>query len=159
MYNGTTNSNIKPYRNGTRLTTIEYNFRKPCHDFWIHERFFYKFGGSAKYRQWMFNYDENLCGYYDGSVKPGLFFSIAKRVFERITPKTLHACPFHGVEGISRLDIDDIVSNHIPQVIPTGDYRIVIRFHTTENKTFLTVTIGGHIDALKPLEAIPMGRK
>lgn len=88
---------IKPFRNGTRLTTIEYNFRKPCHDFWVHERFFLKFGENAQYRQWMFDYDENLCGYYDGTVTRGLFFSISKRVFERISPKTLHACPYTGV--------------------------------------------------------------
>lgn len=159
MERQTVSSKIKPFRNGTRLTTIDYNFRKPWHDFWIHDRFFYKFGGSAKYRQWMFGYDENICGYYDGTAKPGLFYAITKGVFERISPKTLHAGPYTGVEGIIRIDIDDLVSNTIPQVILTGDYRIVIRFHTTTIKTFFMVTIGGHIDALKPLEAMPMGRR
>lgn len=159
LYNGTTNCFIKPYRNGTQLSTIEYNFQKPCHELWLHEQFFFKFGGSGKYRQWMINNDENLCGFYDGTATPGIFMGLTKKALERVSPKTMHACPYTGVEGISNLDIDDIVANKIPQVIPTGDYRFVLRFHTITNNTFLVVTIGGHIDAVNPLEAMAMGRK
>lgn len=90
--------------------------------------------------------------------KPGIFFSLIKRVLDDISPKTLHACPFHGVEGVRSLDMNSVFS-FMPQVIPTGDYRVFIRFHTKTNKTFLMVTIGGHIDAIKPLDALQMGKK
>lgn len=73
IYNGSTNCFIKPFRNGTRLVTIEYNFRKPCNDFWIHQKFLYKFAGSGQYRPWMFDNDEYLCGYYDGTTNLEFF--------------------------------------------------------------------------------------
>lgn len=159
MYNGSTNCFVKPFRNGTRLETIQYNFRKPCNDFWIHMMFFFKFGGSAQYRPWMFNNDEDLCAYYKRNAKPGLFFSLVKRAMEIITPETLHACPYYGIEGIKSINVGEIVSQSIPQVIPTGDYRLYIRFHTRTNKTFLQVTMGAHVDALNPMEAMGMGKK
>lgn len=159
IYNGTANCFVKPFRNGTRLETIEYNFRKPCHDFWIHLMFFYKFGGTTQYRPWMFNNDEDLCAYYKGTAKPGIFFALIKRAMEIITPRTLHACPYYGVEGVTSINVGEIVSQSLPQVIPTGDYRLYIRFHTRTNQTFLQVTMGAHVDALNPMEAIGMGRK
>lgn len=157
IYNGTFNCFIKPFRNGTQLTTVLYTFRKPCNDFWFHFVVSYKFGGTAHYRQWMFNYDENLCTWFDGDGKPGMWFALIVAAMDHFTPNTIHACPYFGVEGVRAVDIEAIVSRILPQVIPTGDYRVCLRYHTTANKTFMTITLTMHIDAFKPLDAMPMG--
>lgn len=127
------------------------------HDFWMHFVVSYRFGGTAHYRQWMFNYDENICSWFYNSGKPGIWFSLIISAMNYFSPKTIHACPYMGEEGVKAVDIDSIVSRVLPQVVPTGDYKILLRYHSKVNKTFMVITLTGHIDTMKPLEAIPMG--
>lgn len=155
FYNGSTNCFIKPTRDGFGITTIQYNFRKPCNDLWLHLYIMYKFTGQ--YRQWMFSGDESICNIEDGSTPPGIFFKYVFAAVHYVTPKTLHKCPFVGVEGVTAVNIDKIVSNTIPQVVPRGDYRIILRFHTKTNETFFVVTIGGVIDAIRAIDNVSMG--
>lgn len=156
QYNNTNKCFIKPYRNGTQLTTVLMDFEKPCDDFWVHFIVSYKFGGG-NFRQWMFNYDENVCEWFDKNGQPSLWMKLVKIAVDQITPRTIHPCPFYKDEGIKAINIDLIVSKLLPQVVPTGDYRILMRYHTKTNDTILTLTLTSHIDAMRPLEAMPMG--
>lgn len=106
----------------------------------------------------MFNCDEDICGIYNGTKRPGLFFSFVKAAVELVTPNTLHKCPFYGIEGVKAVNLDEIVSRAIPQVVPRGDYKIVLRFHSSGNRTFFVVTLGGVIEALRAIDNVPMGR-
>lgn len=117
----------------------------------------YRFGGTAHYRQWLFNNDENICTWFDGNGKPGMWFALIAAAMDHFAPNSLHACPYFGEEGVRAVNIDEITSRVMPQLVPTGDYRVHLRYHTTTNKTFFAVTLTGHIDAINPLEAIPMG--
>lgn len=157
FYNGTMKCFIKPYRNGTHLATAIHNFRKPCNDMWVHIMVFFKFGGSALYRPWMFNVDENLCAIYGGKHGPGTLAKLLLGVLDQMAPGMLHKCPYIGEEGIRNLDFDQVVSRTVPQVLPNGDYRVLFRYHTSKNETFIEALFGAHVAASNPMEAVSMG--
>lgn len=161
-YNITSTCGIKSFRNGTQLLTYIMNFHKPCYDFWAHLMILYKFGGSAQYRPWLFNNDEDVCAAATGRATLSLWYTLLRVAIDRFSPSTLHKCPYYGVEGLNRKNLGDIIAHAVPHVLPTGDYRVFMRFHTSTNVTFFHVTIGVHVDAVNPLEAISMvsmGRK
>lgn len=54
-------------------------------------------------RQWMFNYDENICSWFDSTGKPGKCFSLVITAMVYISPKTIHACPYFGEEGTTSI--------------------------------------------------------
>lgn len=149
------NCSIKPTRDGTGLTTILYNFRKPVYDAWVHLFILYKF--SNQYRQWMFNIDEDVCAFTANPDILGRFMSFVVPAIKSVEPSLVHPCPYSGVVGLNARNIDNIVSKAIPQIVPRGDYRIVMRFHTKANKTFITAVLGGVIEAINAIDNIPMG--
>lgn len=162
IYNATSNCGLKSFRNGTQLTTITLNLPKPCNDVWAHLMSLYKFGGSAQYRPWLFDNDEDVCGFFNGKTKLSLWFTLLKAAMDYVSPGVVHKCPYVGVEGWKAVNAEDIIARAIPQVVPTGDYRVYLRFHTTDNVTVMEVIVGLHADAVNPLEAISMvsmGRK
>lgn len=63
-----------------------------------------------------------------------------------------------GIEvGVDNLDFDSFMPSVIPQLIPTGDYRALIRFHTSKNETILQVLVTVNIDAIDKIKAYDMG--
>lgn len=155
MGHGTMNCSVKPTRDGSGLTTIMYNFRKPVYDAWFHLYILYKFTGQ--YRQWMFNIDEDVCAFTGGTAPLGRFMSFVVPAIKSVEPSLVHPCPYSGILGLNARNIDKIVSRSIPQIVPRGDYRIVLRFHTKANRTFINVVLGGVIEAINAIDNISMG--
>lgn len=158
-FNLTSTCGIKPFRNGTQLLTISMNFHKSCNDLWLHVMFFFKFGGTTQYRPWLFNSDESMCDYFDERKTHSLWFGFMIEGVNFVAPNHIHKCPYFGEEGVKAVELDAMIAHAIPHVLPTGDYRIYFRLHTTTNMTLFDSTIGLHVDAFNPLEAIPMGRR
>lgn len=61
--------------------------------------------------------------------------------------------------GVENLDVDELVSSGIPQLIPVGDYKMLFRFHTKSNETFIELWLTINVNAIDKIKAYDMGRK
>lgn len=59
--------------------------------------------------------------------------------------------------GTENLEYDAFLPNVIPQLIPDGDYRTLVRMHTSKNETFLQILITINIHAIDKMKAYDMG--
>lgn len=50
-------------------------------------------------------------------------------------PGFIHDCPYYGRAGGRNIDVNAIISHVLPQVIPTGTYKLVIRLYKPKNTT------------------------
>lgn len=84
------------------------------------------------------------------------FIYFYARGLRKYAPGLIHPCPYIGEEGLKDGDIEAIMGETVPQVIPKGLYQILLRFHLTDNQTFLNVYITCQVDAKDPLKAFDM---
>lgn len=149
------------YKNATRnrrgLSTIQYNFIEPATDIWVHLKVFNRYTNG--YRQWMVDYDSNYCNILKGIERPNLVNELILMSLRKHVPGLVHKCPYVGWSGIKDVDLPAVLNTAIPQLIPAGDYRVMLRFHIADNRTFLTAIISGSIDSIHPMDRMGMGRK
>lgn len=157
VYNGTLKCLLKPSRDQTGTATLLYNLTEPANDIWVQLKVFYKY--TNEYRQWLFDFDINICKIMKGVDKPNMLQGLVLKSLFTHYPTFVHKCPYHGWEGVTDLNITKVINSAIPQLVPTGDYRLLLRYHLTDNTTFLAITISGHVDALNILERVEMGKK
>lgn len=72
-------------------------------------------------------------------------------------PNIIHACPYKGVEGVWGMNANEVFGNILPQIIPTGTYKMVLRFFLTGNITIFTVEVVNDVDAVNVLKRVEMG--
>lgn len=58
---------------------------------------------------------------------------------------------------MENMDFDSFMPSVIPQLIPAGDYRGLIRFHTSKNDTIFQVLVTVNINAIDKIKAYEMG--
>uniref|UniRef100_A0A336L4M4 CSON004130 protein n=1 Tax=Culicoides sonorensis TaxID=179676 RepID=A0A336L4M4_CULSO len=155
IYNTSMLCKIKPTRNGDGNTTILFNFHEPANDFWAQMKFYYKFG--TIYRPFMVDLDVNICEYFKNPFALPLFYQIMKKVLNEEFPNILHPCPYYGEVGVRHINLNKIVSRAVPQVVPKGYYKVVNRYHLSDNRTFLTLTVEVYVDAIDPMKSYDMG--
>lgn len=149
------------YKNATRdrrgLTTIQYNFLEPGTDIWVQLKVFYKYTNG--YRPWMVDYDSNYCNIQRGIEKPNLVNELILMSLKKHVPGLVHKCPYIGLQGLKDVDLPAVLNTAIPQLIPAGDYRLLLRMHLADNRTWMSIIISGHIDSVHPLDRMGMGKK
>lgn len=156
IYNGTTNCFIKANRQGDKLTTIMYYFGEPGNDIWVHGTLFYKY--TNEYRQWMIDVDVDGCGIVGGTVKPSIIVGLVVEAARVLVPYLFHPCPYYGWEGLRNGSMDKLLSETVPQIIPRGTYRVLLRFHKKNDKhSFFDVLLTFNVDPVNPLDEIKMG--
>lgn len=149
-----TKCHFKPTRDRTGQASISGEFKGVMYDLWMQEVFYYKY---RVYRPWMISFDENWCDIWEGTAKPGVImeYFLSSVTAEQREKKP---CPFFGVIGYDHynLNLDRLVSIAYPQVLPTGDYRIYVRFHKADNETYGEFFAQGHISANDVMESYYM---
>lgn len=145
---------FKPTRDGAGLASMSGETKVVLYDVWLKEEMYYKY---RVYRPWMISFDEDLCGIWEGTVKPGVIMEhfLTKDALENRENKP---CPFFGVVGHDNytLNLNRFVSQSYPQVLPTGDYRIYGRLHNRVNETYAEIMIQGHISANEVMDSYSM---
>lgn len=67
----------------------------------------------------------------------------------------IHQCPYEGMVNFTNVNINDFMSSALPQIIPTGTYKVVLRLHTSANITFSRfefVGVGDAVDVMKRMQ-------
>lgn len=64
-----------------------------------------------------------------------------------------------GEEGFRNVTVDKVLNSMFPQIIPTGEYKLLFRGHTKDNRTFATVYMNFLLDAVDPMKSMKMGKK
>lgn len=54
-------------------------------------------------------------------------------------------------------DLDAFMPSIIPQLIPAGDYRPFVRFHTSKNETIIQLLVTINVNAIDKIKAYDMG--
>lgn len=158
IYDGIVNCSIKTSRNGRAVTNVRYFYGKPVFDLWVQIKVYYRFPTSTQFRPWMIDLEVDICKTTAKLAQfKGFAFFLASSLMKN-TPGLIHPCPYLGDEGLKDADISVIVSDAIPQIIPKGLYKLLLRFHLKNNQTFLNVYVTVHIDAKDPLKAFDMGK-
>lgn len=161
VYNGSISCSLKATRDGTGYTTALYNFRKPASDFWMSIDTFYKYG--TIYRSFpMMNLDVDVCAVMGSEKNFNILSIIAQHVLRGYMdqmPGFLHKCPYHHQEGFRNISVDKVVNSIYPQIIPKGEYKLLVRGHSKANVTFGVVTMMLLLDSVDPLQSMQIGRK
>lgn len=157
VYKGFARCYLNATRDRRKLSTIQYNLLEPANDIWVHLTVYYKY--TMGYRPWMVNYESNYCNVLKGIETPNLVNSLILKGLKQHAPGLIHKCPFFGWSGIKDVDLPAVLNAIVPQVIPAGEYRVMFRFHISDNRTFMTAIISGTCDSINPLDRMRMGRK
>lgn len=82
--------------------------------------------------------------------------SLVKAVKEE-SPSTIHKCPYSGLEGVTGININKLMRPVLPNIMPTGTYKLLLRFHCKDNTTIFTVEVVANVQAEDVMKRIPMG--
>lgn len=146
---------LKPTRDGYGLTTVAFETAKPLNDIWIHLKVFYKFG--TIYRPWMVDTDVELCCTIAETCDSMLIIRLLIKALKRCTQNFVHKCPYEGLNGMYDRNFDAIFTEMVPQVIPRGEYKFILRFHTKANESIFMVELKAELKAENVMETMIMG--
>lgn len=76
---------------------------------------------------------------------------------EDVVPHFIHTCPYKGTHEALDMDVDKLISQMFPQVIPEGEYKVVIHAHTTSNETIGIITVKGLMKAKNFWQTMQIG--
>lgn len=156
IYNGSISCSLKPTRDGTGYTTALYNFAKPATDLWASMDTYFKYGTIFRNFR-MFNLDIDVCA---AMADTDSIINIARFVYNGVSktiPGLLHKCPYFHVEGFRNISIEKTANEILPQIIPKGEYKAVVRGHTKANQTFAIVSMLFLVDSVDPLKSMQIG--
>lgn len=157
IYNGSVaKCSIKPTRNGHGVTNIMYLFRKKAYDIRLQVKLSYKFPTGTKFLPWMGNFDVDVCKVMEIGHNISTLAELAMKSALKNAGNLIHKCPYYGEEGLKNGDMQDILSEILPQIIPKGIYGIFMRFHISDNRTYLTLFFTVEVDAVNPLKSFHM---
>lgn len=157
IYDGKISCSLKPTRDGTGYSTILYNFGLPAKDFWFSVRPFFKYG--TIFRSWMLNVDADVCGAMENMDSVPTVGKYVFKAFQKTVPGLMHKCPYFHIEGARNISADKLINSMWPQMLPKGEYKLLLRAYTKSNQTFATVTVVLLLDSVDPLKSMQMGRK
>lgn len=157
IYNGRPNCFIKPTRDGVGNTTISYIYGKPAYDVRAQIKVYYKYTGGM--RPWMIDIDLDVCNNFlaENNTRLPTFVQLLVKSSMKNYPELVHPCPYKGDEGLHNANMDKMVSDLLPQIVPTGEYKIQFRLHLKDNRTYVDHFLTIFIDAKDPLKRINMG--
>lgn len=107
----------------------------------------------------MLDLDVDVCAALENMNDAPLIARYALRGFQKTIPGLLHKCPYHHIEGFRNISVDKTANEMLPQMIPKGEYKIMVRGHTRNNQTIFFVTMIFLVDAVDPLKSMEMGKK
>lgn len=79
--------------------------------------------------------------------------------FNKNIPGLIHECPYYGLTSMTDININDILSPLIPQVVPTGTYKGSFLFTNLKqpNLTYAFVEVVVVADAIDIMKRMNMG--
>lgn len=80
------------------------------------------------------------------------------QTLEDEVPALFHKCPYQGLIGVWGINIDRLMSSVLPQIVPAGLYKVLIRFHTSKNSSIANVEVIAQVDAADIMKRINMGK-
>lgn len=143
---------FKPTRDRSGKATIYGYLKRPIYDVYLDLKVFYKY---RVYQPWMISFDGDVCGPWEGTSTPP---KMLKLILENThVHSTAHSCPFIGMVGFTQLNFNALFSRIYPQVIPNGEYRNFLRWHSSTNITYFELMFQGIVEASHVLESFQMG--
>uniref|UniRef100_A0A336MG95 CSON000030 protein n=1 Tax=Culicoides sonorensis TaxID=179676 RepID=A0A336MG95_CULSO len=103
-------------------------------------------------------FDIDVCETLGKNLTITGFAKLFRKSLDKNTPTLMHKCPYSGEEGFINGDVDKITGETLPQIVPTGFYKLQLRFHLKNNETFLNVFVYVFIDSTDPIKAMIMGK-
>lgn len=124
-------------------------------DIWSHTVIWYKY--NTIFRPWLVNEDGDICCALRGKCFPGLMILLGLKSVNSLMTESFKSCPFNGTYGIYDADMDAVVSKMFPQVIPDGEYKIMIRIHSRSNETIWVLYYTGTFRAKDTMKRMLIG--
>lgn len=76
---------------------------------------------------------------------------------EKLAPGLVHPCPYEGRNELIGKNFEQFTDFAIPQIIPTGLFKFVLRFHTRANVSYGDIIATVHIDAKDIMKRMDIG--
>lgn len=149
---------FKPTRDGSGLVTFQIFNSTKWDELWVHYQLFYKYG--TRYRQWMMNWETDLCAFLEsGAILNSFFGDWMGRMLSTLNIP-LTECPFGPFTklGLERFNYADLIECILPQVIPSGTYRVNMRyFRKSDNDTYLIASGTAEVRAVDAMQKWTIG--
>lgn len=102
-------------------------------------------------------FDNDLCKLLDNSANPDPFTALLWEALRKIAPKLYHPCPYSGDFGVENISINDMIESSVPQVVPTGIYKMIWRFYSKRsNRTYIQIHGTAEVKAINVMHRIRM---
>lgn len=156
IYNTTIYCRLKATRDGTGRTTMLYIFGKPANDIQFQLKSYFKYGNV--FQPWIIRANIDFCGSWN-EEDLSTFLRLMSVNINKHMPGMLHRCPYFGEEGFRNISLDKIISTMFQQILPKGEYKILVRLHLKDNRTISNVYLTFLLDATEPLKSFEMGKR
>lgn len=74
-----------------------------------------------------------------------------------MVPGLIHPCPYEGRIEVIGKNLEQVTDFAVPQIIPTGLYKFLLRFHTRANVSLGDVVTTVQIDAKDIMKRMQIG--
>lgn len=105
----------------------------------------------------MIDVEADLCCTFAKTCQPGFMIDVFVQALQLVIPNLFHPCPYFGPHALHDVDMNEIVSRMLPQVVPDGTYKVFVTFHTKANNTIFHVVVEAQIKAKDFMKTMLMG--
>lgn len=131
----------KLLRGGHGIVSIIYDPKEVMEELWIAIKLDFKPRLALIFRPWQLAGEFDWCERMKKGGTTNLFFdTVIDYGLKKHAPSIFVQCPFTGERGAYNMDFASILESALPQIFPTGTYKVSIRlFRKSSNVTYLTV--------------------
>lgn len=152
--------NLEPSPSGQNLLNLMSFDSKLIDEVWISIKAYYK--KEDKFQQFLPDLEYDICGFLGDLGKNQSAFGLLLYRFlsnlEKNTENLIHPCPFSGNFGVRKYDAGELVANSMPNFLPLGLYKVVIRyFAKSTNVTYFRAVAYGEVTAVDEIRSYNVG--